>query len=267
MNGLDDLGFRDVPLFRTDTCPTHGEFEAKCQFRDIWTKCPGCRAERDAAAAVDEAARVKREEAARWQRRLGFAGIPERFQDRHLSRYVAHNAGQAAALAFATEYAREFDTVAASGRSAVLVGKPGTGKTHLAVGIALDVMTRGHTALFTTAMRALRRVKETWGKAAAETERQAIEALVFPDLLILDEVGVQFGSDTEKLILFDVLNERYEQRKPTLLLSNLTAPEVRDYLGERIFDRLREDGGRVVVFDWQSHRGTDRKTQAAGADA
>lgn len=267
MNSLSEFGFRDEPIFRAETCPTHGEFQAKNHFRDVWTKCPGCRAEYEAARAAEEAAKAKREEAARWQRRLGFAGIPERFQDRHLSRYVANNAGQASALAFATEYAREFDTVSASGRSAVLVGKPGTGKTHLAVGIALAVMERGHTALFTTAMRALRRVKETWGRAAAETERQAIEALVFPDLLILDEVGVQFGSDTEKLILFDVLNERYEQRKPTLLLSNLTAPEVRDYLGERIFDRLREDGGRVVVFDWQSHRGTDRKTLAAGSDA
>ena len=75
------------------------------------------------------------------------------------------------------------------------------------------------------------------------------------DLLILDEVGVQFGSDTEKLILFDVLNERYEKRRPTLVLSNLSLPDVEQYLGERIFDRLREDGGEAVVFDWESHRG------------
>lgn len=263
---MTEFGFRDEPLLRTETCPTHGEFQAKNHFRDHWTGCPGCRADKQAAQQAEEAAQAKREEAARWQRRLGFAGIPERFQDRRLSRYVAQNDGQASVLAFATEYANDFASVMQTGRSAVMVGKPGTGKTHLAVGVALDVMTRGHTALFTTAMRALRRVKETWGKGAQETERSAIEALVFPDLLILDEVGVQFGSDTEKLILFDVLNERYEQRKPTLLLSNLTAPEVRDYLGERIFDRLREDGGRVLVFDWHSHRGTDRKTLAAGTD-
>ena len=67
--------------------------------------------------------------------------------------------------------------------------------------------------------------------------------------------SVQFGSDAEKLLLFDVLNERYERRKPTLMLSNLTAQEVAAYLGERVMDRLREDGGEVVVFDWASHRG------------
>ena len=38
-------------------------------------------------------------------------------------------------------------------------------------------------------------------------------------------------------------------------MSNLTTNEVRDYLGERIFDRMREDGGQVRVFDWESYRG------------
>ena len=106
------------------------------------------------------------------------------------------------------------------------------------------------TVMFTTVMRAIRRVKDTWSRDSRESESEAIAALVFPDLLILDEVGVQFGSDTEKLILFDVLNERYEKRKPTLLLSNLPAEEVREYLGKRVCDRLSEDGGEVVVFDW-----------------
>ena len=83
-----------------------------------------------------------------------------------------------------------------------------------------------------------------------------IALLVYPDLLIIDEIGVQFGSEFEKNLIFDILNERYENRRPTLLLSNLTVPEVRAFLGERIYDRLKEDGGRCVSFDWQSHRGT-----------
>ena len=111
------------------------------------------------------------------------------------------------------------------------------------------------TVLFTTVMRAIRRVKDTWSRESRESETQAIAALVFPDLLILDEIGVQFGSDTERLILFDVLNERYEKRRPTLLLSNLNIDEVKAYLGERVFDRLREDGGEAIVFDWASWRG------------
>jgi DNA replication protein DnaC len=74
-------------------------------------------------------------------------------------------------------------------------------------------------------------------------------------LLIIDEIGVQFGSPFETNLMFDILNERYEKLRPTLLLSNLTAPEIKAFLGERIYDRLREDGGQFVPFDWQSHRG------------
>ena len=84
---------------------------------------------------------------------------------------------------------------------------------------------------------------------------------MFPELLILDEVGVQFGSETEKLMLFDVLNERYEKRKPCVLLSNLAIDDVKAFLGERVFDRLREDGGEAVAFDWESYRG--RKQEAS----
>jgi DNA replication protein DnaC len=65
---------------------------------------------------------------------------------------------------------------------------------------------------------------------------------------------VQFGSDTEKLLLFDILNERYERRRPTILMSNLPRDEVSSYLGERVFDRLREDGGEFISFTWESYR-------------
>lgn len=127
----------------------------------------------------------------------------------------------------------------------------------------------GAAVLFTTVMRAVRRIKDTWTRDSRKSESEAIAELVFPDLLILDEVGTQFGSDTERLILFDILNERYERRRPTILMSNLAlddaeeggrvVPGIKSCLGERVFDRLREDGGQSVVFDWPSHRkGGDR---------
>lgn len=268
MNAVtNEFGIFENPPERVDACEVHGDFTAKNLFGAMWTKCPACAEDRRKAEAAKAEADAKAAAVARWEAQLGMAGIPPRFTTRTLSTYRADSEGQQSALSFAQSYAGSFADAAKTGRSAVFIGKPGTGKTHLAVGIALAIMGDGYSALFTTAMRALRRVKETWSRDSEETEREAIAALVYPDLLVLDEVGVQFGSDTEKLILFDVLNERYEQRKPTLLLSNLALGEVRDYLGERIFDRLREDAGKVLVFDWGSHRGIDRKIAAAGGDA
>lgn len=211
---------------------------------------------------ADRAAREEREKKEQesrtkaWDRRVAAAGIPERFRERGLKSFVAETVAQTRALEFATAYADGFDEVLASGRSAIFVGAPGTGKTHLAVGIALQIMHRdSRTVLFSTVMRAIRRIKDTWGRESRETETRAVAALVSPDLLVLDEVGVQFGSDTEKLLLFDILNERYEKRRPALLLSNLTVDGVRKHLGERIFDRLREDGGEAIPFSWESWRG------------
>lgn len=254
--GLHHLGIHPVPRVRVSLCGDHGEYESRCFMGAIWTGCPRCAEEATARARLDQEAlaRVLRREM--WERRLGEAGIPPRFQDRSLRRFVAHTPQQEKARAFAERYADGFDVIRESGRCALFIGRPGTGKTHLAVGIGLRVMHRdGRTVLFTTVMRALRRVKDTWGSGRKESESQAVAALVFPDLLILDEVGVQFGTETERLILFDILNERYEKRRPTILLSNLTLKEIQQYLGERVFDRLREDGGEVVVFDWESWRG------------
>lgn len=221
------------------------------------TACPACVAVEDLARAEAAHREAEAAERRRWESRIGQAGIPERFRDRELRNYVAALPGQKRALLFAQRYAESFDDALRTGRSALFLGLPGTGKTHLAVGIALRVMTEGRSAVFMTVMRAIRTIKDTWRRDSDVSESEAIDALSSPDLLILDEVGVQHGTETERLLLFDLLNERYGRRRPTIMLSNLTAKEVTAYLGERIMDRIREDGGEVVVFDWLSYRGSE----------
>ena len=100
----------------------------------------------------------------------------------------------------------------------------------------------------------MRQVKETWSKGSEKTEQDAINWFLTPDLLILDEVGVQFGSDAEKMIMFEVLNERYQNMKPTILISNLLPANLQEFVGERVMDRMKENGGRILQFDWKSNR-------------
>lgn len=261
-NGTHDEAIALADLLATEklthqvNCHKHGGYESRNVIGNVWTKCPTCTDEDNAARKREEEERAAADKVRVWQRRLGEAGIPERFHSRTLASYTATNAGQRSALAFATEYAEGFDVVQKAGRSAIFCGKPGTGKTHLAVGIGLHVMTLGKLVLFTTVQRAVRRVKDSWRKDSQESETNVIDMLVEPDLLILDEIGVQFGSEFEKNLMFDILNERYEKSRPSLLLSNLTATEVKAFLGERVYDRLREDGGKCIPFDWSSHRGS-----------
>lgn len=251
MNAIDLLHIATRPA----VCPEHGEFTSRNVFANIWSHCPVCETLRREKEQAEKDARDRYEKLRRWESKLGQSGIPERFRNRSLESFVADTEEKKRALDFSLEYASMFGmTDEVKGRSALFVGKPGTGKTHLAAGIGLSLMTDGYSVLFYTVMRAIRRVKDTWSRDSKESESEAIAALVEPDLLILDEVGIQFGSETEKLILFDILNERYEKRRACILLSNLSSGEISGFLGERVIDRLREDGGQVIPFTWESHR-------------
>lgn len=257
MKSLNDL-VPENQKTETRVCEDHGEYTSTNFIGTVWSGCPECnaieKAAREAREKAEAEAQEKERQARNWRIRIGSAAIPERFQDRTLDTYIASNPGQEKALAFSKDYAAQFDEIRKVGRCAIFVGKPGTGKTHLAVGIALHIMKQNRSVLFTTVQRAIRSVKDTWARGSEVSESQAIQTLAYPDLLILDEVGVQFGSDFEKQILFDVLNERYEKRKPCILLSNIAPSELSGYLGERVADRLREDGGKLIAFDWESHR-------------
>lgn len=260
-NGTHDEAISLADMLKTDKtpraeiCETHGEFFSRNIFGNIWTTCPACSHEKEEEKRMHEEKELALRKVREYEYKLRQAGIPERFKDRSLDSYIPENQGQKHALDFANTFANEFDNVLQTGRSAIFCGKPGTGKTHLAVGIALHAMKLNKLCGFTTVQRAIRRIKDSWRKDSDESESEVINLHVSPDLLIIDEIGVQFGTEFEKNFLFDILNERYEKRKPTLLLSNLTPAEVKGFLGERVYDRLREDGGKCIAFDWDSYRG------------
>ena len=240
---------------RPMTCERHGDYESRQLFGVVWSRCPTCSAE---AAVEDERKRKEAEDEERlrrWNAGLKHAGIPPRFTARSLENFEAVTDAQKFALEFAQNFADELVSRRQTGRCAVFVGKPGTGKTHLAVGIGLHALEASKSVLFTTVTRLVRRIRDTYNKGCSETEIQAVSVFTSPHLLILDEIGVQRGTEDEKLLLFDVLNDRYESRRSTILLSNLPSDALRGYLGDRVFDRLKEDGGQVVVFDWESRRG------------
>ena len=75
------------------------------------------------------------------------------------------------------------------------------------------------------------------------------------DLLVIDEVGIQFGTDTERMILYEILDLRYEAMRPVILTTNITdLKSLEKLLGERIIDRLFEGESKIVLFEWESHR-------------
>lgn len=244
---------------RQAVCETHGAYTTQL-FRtpsgaEFWTKCPGCEEAERERERLERAAAMERERKERMIRSaLNQAAIPPRFMTRSLDNFEADTPEKTNALRVSREYAESFREVLEVGRSLVFCGTPGTGKTHLAIGIAKRIIEDGYTAAFITVMNAIRRIRDTYRRDSTETETQVIRSFTVPDLLILDEVGMQRGTDDEKVLLFDIINARYEAMRPLIVISNLDLAGIRDYLGERAFDRLREGGGRAVQFTWDSYR-------------
>lgn len=218
--------------------------------------------ERHDAERAREARERKQQEL---EKRLGRACIPKRYLDMTFNTFPGRSQTAWKHCTTLRSYANQFPAMAEKGISVLLVGGAGTGKTGLACSVA-NVVIREHnrTALFISAYGAVRHMRDTWGRRG-RTETEALADLLAPDLLVLDEVGSSVGTDAETASLFEVINGRYQERKPTMLLSNLpmddytvdgvTRPGLRTYLGPRVVDRFRDDGSFTLAFDWPSLRG------------
>ena len=204
-------------------------------------------AERDAAAAS------ARSPQAVTDRRLGESQMGTRFLDRTLDTYQAETPAQRAVLAKCRAYVAEWAD--RPGRMVLLCGRPGAGKTHLACGILHALAESAQVdGVYVKVPTLLRRIKDGFDQDDAPSQSEVVEPLMTAGLLVLDEVGVQSGTDWERVTLFDLLNARYENRRSTVFVTNLTYSEFERVMGDRLVDRLYEDGGMVLKCDWPSWR-------------
>jgi len=134
----------------------------------------------------------------------------------------------------------------------VLIGKTGTGKTHLVAAVCTEWVGAGKgEAKMIKANRLFRQIRETWkGKGS---EQEVIDSLVAVDLLVIDDIGAGRNTDDERLLVAEVIGERYDAKRPTIITSNLNREELTETLGDRTVSRLRECGD-VVVMNWGDWR-------------
>ena len=135
----------------------------------------------------------------------------------------------------------------------LFLGNPGVGKTHLAVAILKQLMTqKGVECLFCSYQDLLQSIRKSYDPVSRSTESEVLRPVLETDVVVIDDLGANRISDWVEDTITYILNSRYNDKKATILTSNLPdTPEealeptpgskftIADTLSKRIGIRVR----------------------------
>ena len=197
--------------------------------------------ERDTEIQAWEKAQELRQKKERYQRQ-----VPERYWSESIDTYKTDTEERRKAKAKAESFIEavkcgKFQTL-------ILLGSVGTGKTHLASGIIYEC-----GGLYRLAPAIVEEIRQAKSFTAKETEADILDTYGRASLLVVDEIGRGVVAAEEQYMLYQIINERYNRRKPTVLISNQTKKDFLQYIGVAAVDRLVETA-EIWELNGESYR-------------
>jgi DNA replication protein DnaC len=121
----------------------------------------------------------------------------------------------------------------------LLFGDTGIGKTFLSNCIARELLETSHSVIYLTAIELFQKFEQQdFNKPDTSTATLDSSYILDCDLLIIDDLGTEFGNSYTNSRLFYCINERILRQKSVIISTNLSLSDIRNLYSERVFSRL-----------------------------
>ncbi len=182
------------------------------------------------------------------------SGVPDRYRWKFRTDFLdAEQPGLAGKIR--ASIAKLVDSQEPPKQGLFLHGTPGTGKTLLASIVLNELMYwRMKRGRFVNLARSLfPRLRQTMSEGSQESGKlfQIQERLATVPYLVIDDLGVQRGTEWEEEILYDLVDARYAEQQFTVVTTNTPLDEIEGISRGRIYSRLKE------MCRWLKLEGTD----------
>jgi putative replication protein len=229
-------------------------------------KCEVCRGpDADTRKAAAELERMEAEVSLR-ARRLAALDVPTLYAGVTLEKFRIHGevedrTRQHRVLQIARRYLGLWPEVEAL---VVFTGAPGSGKGHVAWAIAQQLASHGVSVRVIKLGALVRDLREAWRDRQGPSEEQRLRRYRDPDLLVLDEVSQHALYGQPRQHLYDVIDDRLEWSRPTILTTNESDDGLSQLLGAALLDRI-QGGGGLIDFGKASWRARPDATEDEAA--
>ena len=179
--------------------------------------------------------------------RLKNSGLTERQAGMTLAAYSHENATPDVVVAKAKAI-----LAVKNSTNLILAGKPGTGKTHLAIGIAQEAMKAGRGAIVKTLPEMLDEICDAY-RANVDPLRVMMKYKTIP-CLVIDDWGKEKTSEARQDYLYQIIDGRYQRGLQTIVTTNALCPEELakpwdKYDVEALISRILENGEWVSITE------------------
>ena len=154
-------------------------------------------------------------------------------------------------LAEAKKYCKNFHK---NKENLLLIGKTGTGKTHISTAIAREIINLGYDVIYDSVQNIISDFEDDKFRRGYNAEDVKSDKYLECDLLIIDDLGTEFTNQITVSCIYNLLNTRHNKGLATVISTNLSHDELARKYEDRIYSRIVGLGTRVWQFAGRDKR-------------